>query len=73
MDHSRASIEHAQHVANMIVDEARLSGNRYEYTVDETARLVANHDIHMVSLPTPHSFAEDKAFPDEYRTEIYLF
>ena len=73
MDHSRASIEHAQHVANMIVDEARLSSNRYEYTVDETAALLTNHDIHMVTLPSPHSFTVDKDYSEDYRTEIYLF
>ena len=73
VDHSRKSIEHAQHIANLLVDEARLSGNRYEYTVDETARLVANHDIHMVSLPTPHTFTKGKDYADEYRTEIFLF
>lgn len=73
VDHSRKSIEHAQHVANMLVDEARLSGNRYEYTVDETKSLLINHDIHMMTLPTPHSFTRDKDYVDEYRTEVYLF
>ena len=45
VDHSRASVEHAQHIANMLVDEARLSGNRYEFTNDETARLINNYDL----------------------------
>ena len=73
VDHSRKSIEHAQHVANMIVDEARLSPNRYSYTNDETERLVTNYDIEMVTLPSPHSFSEDKRYHSDYRTEMYLF
>ena len=73
IDHSRQSIEHAQHVGNMIVDEARLSSNKYKYTNDETDRLLMNHDIHMVKLPTPHSFSEEKNYHSEYRTEMYLF
>ena len=73
MDHSRASIEHAQHIANLLVDEARLSGNRYEYTNDETSKLLTNHDVQLVSLPTPHAFTENKDYSAEYRTEIYLF
>ncbi len=73
MDHSRKSIEHAQHVANMIVDEARLSPNRYSYTNDETERLVTNYDIELVTLPSPHAFSEDKNHHQDYRTEMYLF
>ena len=73
VDHSRASILHAQHIANHIVDEARLSGNRFEYTNDETAKLLNNHDIQLVTLPTPHDFTEEKEYSSTYRTEIYLF
>ena len=58
VDHSADAVEHAQHIANLIVDEARLSGNRFEYTNDETAKLLANHDIHMLTLPTPHDFID---------------
>ena len=57
----------------MIVDEARLSPNRYSYTNDETERLVTNYDIEMVTLPSPHSFSEDKRYHSDYRTEMYLF
>lgn len=35
VDHSKFSIEHAQHIANFIVDEARLSSNFFEWTNDE--------------------------------------
>lgn len=42
VNHSKLSIEHAQHVANLIVDEARLSGNRYKYTELEKKRLLSN-------------------------------
>jgi hypothetical protein len=73
VDHSRASIEHAQHIANLLVDEARLSGNRFEYTNDETAKLISNYDMQLVTLPSPHGFSTDKAHASEYRTEIYLF
>jgi len=73
VDHSRASIEHAQHIANLIVDEARLSQNRYEWTNEETAKLVSNYDIQHVTLPSPHNFTSDKSYSSEYRTEIYLF
>ena len=73
MDHSRASVEHAQHIANLIVDEARLSNNKYEYTNDETAKLISNYDMKMVTLPSPHNFTYEKEYSADYRTEIYLF
>jgi len=73
VDHSRASVEHAQHIANLLVDEARLSPNRFEYTNDETAKLVSNYDMKVVSLPSPHNFTASKAYSSLYRTEMYLF
>ena len=73
VDHSKQSISHAQHVANFLVDEARLSGNQYEYTNSETDRRVDNHDVHIVTLPTPHEFPEERELLDFYRTEMYLF
>ena len=42
VDHSKLSIEHAMHVANLIVDEARLSSNRFAVTNDETKKLISN-------------------------------
>jgi len=35
VDHSKKAIMHAQHIANFLVDEARLSGNSFEWTNDE--------------------------------------
>ena len=73
VDHSREAVHHAQHLANLLVDEARLSPNRYEVTNDETERLIANHDIRMVTLPSPHSFSEEETLAAKtYRTELYL-
>lgn len=56
VDHHKKSIQHAQRVANLIVDEARLSENRYKWTNTESERLIQNHDVHFVELPMPHSF-----------------
>ena len=70
VDHSRFAVEHAQHIANLIVDEARLSDNRYEWTNDEQAALLNNHDYRSVSLPTPDFGADPLQF---YRSELYLF
>jgi len=55
------------------VDEARLSPNRFEYTNDETAKLITNHDIKMLTLPSPHEFTAQKSLASHYHTEIYLF
>ena len=73
VDHHKKSIQHAQKIANLIVDEARLSENRYKWTNDETDRLIKNHDVHFVDLPSPHSFIETKNYDSTYRTELYLF
>lgn len=51
VDHSRFAVEHAQHVANLIVDEARLSTNIFEWTNDEQKALLSNYDVKSVSLP----------------------
>ena len=74
VDHSKLAVEHAQHLGNMLVDEARLSPNRYAYTNDETDKLLHSaHDVHMVTLPQPHDFDSTKSYSGQYRTEIYLF
>lgn len=67
IEHSKLAIEHAQHVANLIVDEARLSGNRYLYTEVEKRRLTSNLESSSYTLPS-HTGNEDF-----YRTEIFLF
>ena len=59
------------------MDEARLSPNRFEYTNDETAKLLNNYDQKMVRLPSPHDYVnqnyEKKGYSRQYRTEVYLF
>lgn len=75
VDHSKFAVEHAQHVANLIVDEARLSGNVFEWTNTEQASILQhNHEAKSVSLPTPGSDSSDSYVDaDFYRTEMYLF
>ena len=73
VDHSRLSIEHAMHVANLIVDEARLSSNRFAVTNEETKRLINNVVPESYTLKTPHAFPTEKDYDDFYRTELYLF
>ena len=58
-------MEHAQHVSNFLVDEARLSGNMYAWTNSEAEKVVSNMDVQSVSLPGEGL--------DFYRTELYLF
>ena len=73
VDHHKKSIQHAQRIANLIVDEARLSVNRYKWTNDESERLIQNHDVQFVEMPTPHVFNSSKDYDDSYRTELYFF
>lgn len=73
VDHSKHAIEHAQHIANLLVDEARLSNNVFEYTNDETASLLSNYDSYTVRLPSPHLYTNEKELHDFYRTEMYFF
>lgn len=42
VNHDTEAIKHAQHVANFLVDEARLSGNRYEWTDEESRKVLTN-------------------------------
>jgi len=73
VDHHKKSIQHAQRIANLIVDEARLSENRYKWTNDENERLIKNQDVKFIDLPSPHSFVESKEYDETYRTELYFF
>ena len=67
-------MDHAQHIANFLVDEARLSANMYSWTNDEMERLITNLDAVSVSLPSPHSAVINGVDAyDFYRTELYLF
>ena len=60
-------------MANLIVDEARLSPNWFEYTNDETAALISNQDAVAVRLPMPHPYHQEKDLHDFYRSEMYFF
>jgi|SanBayMetagenome_1026888.scaffolds.fasta_scaffold28237_1 hypothetical protein len=73
VDHSKPAIEYSRHMANLIVDEARLSPNFFEYTNDETAALISNYDSVSVRLQTPHVYSMEKELHDFYRTEMYFF
>ena len=73
VDHSKLSIEHAMHVANLIVDEARLSGNRFKYTNEESKRLISNVVPETFTLRSPILYPGEKEVNDFYRTELYLF
>jgi|DEB19_MinimDraft_2_1074335.scaffolds.fasta_scaffold18710_1 hypothetical protein len=77
VDHSKFSVEHAQHVANFLVDEARLSANMFYETNKEQERLLSNHDVKTVTLPTPmyseYDNSEESELFDFYRTEMYIF
>ena len=70
IDHGAHAIEHAQHLGNLLVDEARLSDNRYRLTNTETARLLTNYDIHTVDVvPDNSCYGADELVT----TELYLF
>ena len=64
-------MEHAQHIANLVVDEARLCGNIFEWTNEEQSSLISNYDVFSVSLPVPAGDQIDEL--QFYRTEMYLF
>lgn len=53
VDHSRDAILHAQKIANLFVDEARLSKNRYDYVSQEmdSINLILNNDPYLIKLP----------------------
>ena len=70
MDHSREAIMHAQKMANLFVDEARLSGHLYRYVsyeMNAVAKLT-DADTHLVEVPLIMSNPSRTI-----RTEIYVF
>ena len=70
VDHSREAIMHAQKIANLFVDEARLSSNRYSYVSHEVEAInkILNNDPYLMTLPLSESN------PDKLiRTEVFLF
>ena len=70
VDHSREAILHAQRIANLFVDEARLSENRFKYVSDEVKSIneVLNNDPHLMSLPLIQSKSSKVI-----RTDVLLF
>lgn len=68
-DHSRNAIMHAQKVANLFVDEARLSSNEFSFVGDEVKHLnlFNENDVHRVEIPIVQSKRQT------IRTEVYLF
>lgn len=68
-DHSRESIMHAQNLANLFVDEARLSTNQFPIVSEEQQymNLINNIDPYLVEVPLIQSGE------DTIRTELYLF
>lgn len=73
IDQSREAILHAQKVANLFVDEARLSGNRYGFVAHETRDInkIKDNDAHLVQVPVMKEGGED--ISDLMMTEVYYF
>ena len=55
LDQSREAIIHAQKIANLFVDEARMSGNEFKYIDDEKKHLnkLSENDTYLVKVPIP--------------------
>jgi hypothetical protein len=53
VDHSREAIIHAQKLANLFIDEARLSENEFDFVIDEVDAInsIENNDAHLVEIP----------------------
>lgn len=68
-DHSREAVLHAQKVANLFVDEARLSSNQFNYVSIEKdyLNLISGNDALLVEVPLAQTKEET------IRTELYLF
>ena len=57
----------------MLVDEARLSSNMFEWTNEEQRRILGpNYDPVTVTLPNPDA-RDTYTSKDYYRSELYLF
>ena len=56
-DHSREAIKHAQKLANLFVDEARLSENEFDFVNDEVQAInsISNNDAHLFEVPLVQS------------------
>ena len=60
---------HAQKIANLFVDEARLSDNQFNYisVEQDNLNLIRNNDVYQFEIPLIAS--KD----DTIRTELYLY
>ena len=50
IDVSPMALKHAQKLANLFVDEARLSTNFFKFRDDESKDLISNVDTHLVEV-----------------------
>jgi len=68
VDHSKAAVRFTQRLANLFVDEARLSGNAFHLAQDEYKALIENYDAQIV---------EDEYYSTDAEAlvsgELYLF
>lgn len=73
LDQSRLAILHAQKIANLFIDEARLSGNQYDYIAHETRdiSMIRDNDAHLIEVPVVKDNGEDEN--DLMLTEVYYF
>lgn len=69
VDHSREAVLHAQRIANLFVDEARLSGNRFEFVSHEVDAIneINNSDAFLMTIPIKESQQKKMI-----RTEVIL-
>ena len=65
IDHSRLSMKHAQRLANLFVDEARLSPNQFKKPQDEKDMLIANFDPEVVKMRKDNGDIKEE--------ELYIF
>lgn len=70
VDHSREAIIHSQKLANLFIDEARMSDNEFDFVSTEVDNInkITNNDPHLVEVPIVQS-QENHTI----RTELYLF
>ena len=56
-DHSKEAIMHAQRLANLFVDEARLSENKFDFVNDEVQAInsISNNDALLFEAPLVQS------------------
>jgi|OM-RGC.v1.017189830 hypothetical protein len=73
LDQSRLAILHAQKIGNLFVDEARLSGNTYNYIAHETADInkIRDNDAHLIEVPIVKQYGEN--VNDLMLSEVYYF